>query len=219
MDFVEDEETQLLSKSWSIRDEDRQRGANFYKDLARTMLVMSRVHMPRIGSVRVDEESALTLPNQPLTFRLHQLKNRGILTGISKDKTHSLSQAYYSDLLSCHDSRLRNQANAIRDRSDGETQLAALSTMHALLLQVVDRGLLNGPFVFHLTDVHPNNVYVDSDWHIRYFIDLEWACTRPKESILPPVWLTSRKVDELPPGPYLEAYRNALEEFFEAFSE
>lgn len=37
--------------------------------------------------------------------------------------------------------------------------------------------------------------------------------------LLPPVWVTGRRVDQLPPGEHLDAYRIALEEFFNAFDQ
>ena len=47
---------------------------------------------------------------------------------------------------------------------------------------------LHKPFVFTLTDMHPNSTFVDANWHIKSLIDLEWSCVRPIEMmLLPPV--------------------------------
>ena len=79
---------------------------------------------------------------------------------------------------------------------------------------------MTGPFFFNLIDVHPNNIFIDANWRIKSLIDLEWACIRPAKMILPPVWLTGKRVDELPPpGEQLDTYRVALEEYFDAFDQ
>lgn len=89
--------------------------------------------------------------------------------------------------------------------------------MRALLPHYATRRFRDGPFFFSLIDVHPNNVFVDADWRIKCLIDLEWACVRPVEMLLAPIWLTGKRVDQLPPGEHLDAYHNMLEEFFDAF--
>ncbi|KAL9120797.1 MAG: hypothetical protein Q9187_002641, partial [Circinaria calcarea] len=61
-----------------------------------------------------------------------------------------------------------------------------------------------------------SNVYVDEDWHIKYIIDLEWACSLPMEMQNPPYWLTGQGVDNLT-GERLAEYDKVREEFMEAF--
>lgn len=115
--------------------------------------------------------------------------------------------AYFSDLLSCHDSRIQAQANSIRDHLDGEAQLSVLADTRALIPYFTSPEHRYGSFVFTLTDLHPNNIFVDANWHIKCLIDLEWSCVRPLEmTLLPPVWFAGRKVDELTKGGYLDAY-------------
>ena len=218
MDYVEASDGKLLSKSWTSHQRDQRRRANFLGDLSRVMLSMAQFSFPRIGSMTIDKDGFLRLTNRPLTFRIQQLENKGVPTGVGRSDTYSSVDAYFSDLLSCHDRRINYQANSIRDQSDGEKQLSVLSAMRALLPHFISRDLRHGPFIFTLMDVHPNNVFVDDDWHIKCLIDLEWACVRPIEMVLPPVWLTGRRVDELPNGSHLEAYTLILEEFFDSFS-
>lgn len=218
MDYIEDSEGKPLSKSWTDLPRDSKRRANFFADLSRIMLSLSRTPLPRIGSITINDDGVLLLSNRPLTFRLQQLENKGITLDMHRTTTYSTAEAYFIDLLSCHDSRIRHQPNSIRDQCDGETQLSVLAAMHALLPHFVTRASPSGPFAFTLTDIHPNNVFVDDDWHITCLIDLEWACVRPAEMILPPVWLTGRRVDQLPRGDHLDAYFLVLEEFFDAFA-
>ncbi|KAF2804498.1 uncharacterized protein BDZ99DRAFT_397976, partial [Mytilinidion resinicola] len=84
-------------------------------------------------SLTIDDRGFLLLSNRPLTFRLHQLENKGIPIDIRRPTTYAPVEAYFLDLLSCHDRRIQHQANSIRDQSDGETQLSVPAAMRALL--------------------------------------------------------------------------------------
>ncbi|MCJ1394855.1 hypothetical protein MMC18_007735 [Xylographa bjoerkii] len=201
MDYVEESDGKPLSKYWTDTDS--------HKDPGPTS---SEIY----PASRYDRDF-ITLANRPLTFRLQPLENKGVLVGIDRQSTYSTIDENFSDLLSCHDGRIQHQAKSIRDQSDGETQLSVLAAVRALLPHFISRDLRRGPFVFILTDLHPNNIFVDDDWHIKSVIDLEWACVRPVELVLPPVWLTGRRVDQLTKGKDLDAYIPILEEFFEAF--
>lgn len=218
MDYVEESKGQHLSKFWTDKSNAKERRANFFRDLTSIMLALARHAFPRIGSLTIDSQGYLRLRNRPLTFRLQQMENKGVPTGISRDTTFGSAGEYLSSLLSVHDNRIKYQANAIRDQAEGEKQLSTLDAIRDLLLHLENRKEPHqDAFVFSLIDIHPNNVYVDDDWHITCLIDLEWACVRPAEMLLPPVWLTGRRVDELPVGDHLDAYMLLRNEFFDAF--
>ncbi|OGE46469.1 hypothetical protein PENARI_c242G12223, partial [Penicillium arizonense] len=68
------------------------------------------------------------------------------------------------------------------------------------------------------TDLHPSNIFVNSQWNVKFVIDLEWACSLPAETFRPPYWLTGRSVDDLI-GEHLEDFREAYEEFMDIFEE
>lgn len=219
MEYIEGPGLSLLSEHWPDQDQehDRQRRANFFRDLSRIILKLARVPFSRIGSLVLDHRGIVQLGNRPLKFRLQQLENKSVPTNLDRDKMYFNTEIYFSSLLSCHDNRILHQANSILSQSDGKTQLAVLAAMRALLPHYATRRLRGGPFVFNLIDVHPNNVFVDANWQIKAFIDLEWASVRPVEMLLPPVWLTGKRVDQLPPGEHLDAYYVILEKFFDAF--
>ena len=107
------------------------------------------------------------------------------------------ADAYYIYLLACPDNRIRNQPNSIVDEKDGRAQIANLFTIRGLLPHFTSRDLRYRLFVFNLTDLHGSNIFVDCDWHIKYIIDLEWACSLPIEMLTPPYWITNCAVDEL----------------------
>lgn len=101
------------------------------------------------------------------------------------------------DLLRLHNSRLRNQANAINGVSDYIYQASALTAMQATFPSFFTREFCRGPFAFTLTDLHQSNIFVDDDWHITSLVDLEWACSRRIEMVRTPTWLTNKAVDEI----------------------
>ena len=219
MDYIEPSEGTLLSKLWSSSNKEQRRRSNFFRDLSRVMLTLAQIPFELIGSLTINDAGLLQLKNRPLTFRLHQMENKGIPLNIKRELTYSCAEQYFSDLLSCHDSRIRHQDNSIIDLEDGEVQLSCLAAIRALMPHFINHKLRNGPFVFTLTDIHPNNVFVDEEWNITYLIDLEWACIKPVEMVLPPIWLIGKRVDEMPKGNILCAYNLILREFFTCFEE
>lgn len=219
MDYIEEAEGKMLSESWEELRHNQDRRANLFKGLSRIILSLAQSPLPRIGSLTIDDRGILTLSNRPLTLRLHHLENEGVPTNIEKNLTYSTTEAYLLDLLAYHDSRIRYQPNSIRDKYDGRAQMAALTVMRAIFPHFINRDLRQGPFVFSLTDLHQSNIFVDSDWNIKYLVDLEWSCSLPVEMLHPPFWLTSRGVDQLENGEHLDAYSRIHEEFMTAFEE
>jgi hypothetical protein len=87
--------------------------------------------------------------------------------------------------------------------------------MRALLPILTDRNLRE-EFVLSLTDMHQSNIFVDSEWHIKRIIDLEWACSRPIQTLGPPYWLNSKGIDQIH-GDALKEYAKLHEEFMAEF--
>lgn len=205
----------MLSSNWDVHLEDQERRANFFGDLSRIILTMAQIPLPRIGSWIIDDWGRISLTNRPLTNIMSLLENEGIPANIST--TYDNVDSYYLDLLEHHDNRIKHQPNAIHDRNDGETQLACITLTKALMRHFTQRHLCHGPFVMQLTDLHPSNLFVDENWRITKVIDLEWACVRPLEMLLPLFWLTQRPLDGLFMPEHLSAYTTAFEEFMHAF--
>lgn len=104
------------------------------------------------------------------------------------------------------------------DEEDGRAQIANLSIIRALLPYFADREFRQGPFFYKLTDLHTSNIFVDNQWHIKYLVDLEWACSLPLETLRPPYWLTGRPADNIL-GENLNIFSKAYDEFMEIFEE
>ena len=206
----------MLSESWEEKRQDKSRRTTLFRDLSRIMLSLGRIPLPRIGSFTLNDQGVLSLTNRPLTLRLQNLENEGVPTNIARHDSYSSVEPYMLDLLAYHDSLLRYRPNSINDQLDCRAQMAVLTAMRAVLPHFINRGLRNGPFLFTLTDIHQGNIFVDEEWHIKYLIDLEWACSLPMEMQNPPHWLTGRGVDQLE-GEYLAEYDDVREEFMKAF--
>ncbi|KAB8206342.1 hypothetical protein BDV34DRAFT_212508 [Aspergillus parasiticus] len=161
MDYVGNSEVQMLSETWDEDHHHRDKRINLFRGLSRIMLSLSQIPLPRIGSWTLDPNGALRLSNRPLTLRLHQLENGGIPTNIGRTLTYPAADAYYLDLLACHDSRIRHQPNSLSNEDDGRAQMARLTIMRALLPHFTNRELGQGPFLYRLTDLHPSNIFYD----------------------------------------------------------
>ena len=216
IDYIEQKDGVMLSESWEEKRQDKSRRTNLFRDLSRIMLSLSVIELPRIGSFTFHDQGAISLTNRPLTLRLHDIENEGVATNIARCDTYSNTESYTLDLLAYHDSLLRNRPNSINDQSDCRAQMAVMTAMRAVMPQYIHRESRNGPFLFSLTDIHQSNIFVDKDWHIKYLVDLEWACSLPVEMQNPPYWLSSRGIDQLV-GEDLTAYNHLHEEFMEVF--
>ncbi|EFE36070.1 uncharacterized protein ARB_05007 [Trichophyton benhamiae CBS 112371] len=218
VDFIADPGVQMLSVTWEKQRQDDRKRQTLFRDLSRVMLSLSRIPQPRIGSWTIDSEGLIHLANRPLTLRLHEFENLGIPTGIDRKMTYLTSEAYYRDTLFYHDNRIRYQPNSMNDEEDGRSQMANLAMMRTVLSDYTSRDVRHGPFFFQLTDLHQSNIFVDEDWHIKYMIDLEWACSLPVEHLFPPWWMSGRFVDGLT-DEHLEVFTNTYKEFADIFEE
>lgn len=214
VDYVED--GRMLSETWDTLHGDRNRRMTLFREVSRIILSLAQVQFPRVGSLTMDNHGVVTLTNRPLALQLHQLENRGIRTGIPRDRIYVTSDTYLLDLLACHDNRIRHQPNTILDHADGQAQLSALTIMRALLPHFTNREPQRSSFILMLTDLHPSNIFVDDDWHVTCLIDLEWACSQPAEMLHPPYWLTNRAIDQIT-DEYLVAYSERHKEFMSVF--
>lgn len=202
LEYIEETQGKMLSETWIDGYHNVKLRANFFRGLSRILLNISGIPLPRIGSFIIDSNGFLRLSNRPLSAEIHQLENENIPTEMPRNYTYSTVDSYVLDELSIHDSRFRNQPNAVNDLGDCAYQLAALSAMRTVFPPFFRRDFRRGPFTFHLTDLHQSNIFVDSEWNITCLVDLEWACSRPIEMLMPPHWLTNKGIDQLETSEY-----------------
>lgn len=197
IEYIEETQGTMLSNTWSEKQTDVELRTNFFRGLSQILLSISRTPLPRIGSFIISREGYVTLSNRPLSMELQELENEKIPTELSRDYTYSTVGSYVSDILAVHDSRLRNQPNAVNNVQDCGYQMSALAAMRTVAPLFFCRDFARGPFVFTLTDLHQSNIFVDDKWNITCLVDLEWACSRPIQMVEPPYWLTNNGVDEI----------------------
>lgn len=190
LEYIETGEVRMLSEAWSsCQNPDLKR--NLFEGISQIIRILIQTSLPCIGCWTIDDRGVLALTNRPLIHRFHSLENESIPTNISRALTYTTTDAYYLDLLACHDIRIWHQPNSIL------SEMANLFTMRGLLPHFTDRQFRNGPFVFSLTELHGSNIFVDRGWHIKFVIGLEWACTVPIQMLSPPYWFTNCAMDEL----------------------
>ncbi|EHY60502.1 hypothetical protein ABEF92_004174 [Exophiala dermatitidis] len=213
MDFVEEEEGRMLSTTWDTLSSDSTRKANFFRDLSQIWLSLTRRPLPHIGSWMIDDQGVVSLANRPLSIIIPEAENDSCPPVMNRSCIYSTVEPYVLDLLEYHDNRIRYQPNSVISKDDAVDQMEALTLMRACFPDFVNRHSRSGPFYLTLTDLHQSNIFVDDDWHIKFIIDLEWACSRPIEMLRPPLWLTGQAIDCLVEEK-LTDLKLALDEFF-----
>lgn len=186
IEYIEEEQGEMLSNTWPEKQNDDKLRANFFRDISRILLSITRIPLPKIGSFIIDHGGFLRLTNRPLSLEIQEMENEEIPTNIPRDYTYSTVESYVADILRVHDNRIRYQPNTINDTGDYIYQTSALATMRTVLPSFFKPERRRGPFAFTLTDLHQSNIFVDKQWNITCLVDLEWACTRPIEMLRTP---------------------------------
>ncbi|EQL01643.1 hypothetical protein G6O67_006995 [Ophiocordyceps sinensis] len=202
---------EMLSESWDEKHNDLRLQENLQRGLARIMLSLASLSLPRIGTFRLDGKGYLHLDNRPLSVQFAVQENEGILLDISRNTTFSRVNDFVLHHLTAFDNRLLYQPNAIVSRDDGWYQMTSLAAAKTIFPQLFRKDLDNGPFVFALTDLHRSNIFVDEDWNISCIIDLEFACSLPIEFLQPPYWLGGKLIDEIEPMEFAPKHAAFLE--------
>lgn len=205
----------MLSESWDENVDDVRLQDNLQRSLARIMLSLARIPLPRIGAFRLYDKGYLQLDNRPLNVMFAMHENEGIPLDISRDTTFSTTNDFVLQHLAAFDNRLLYQPNAISSRDDACYQMTSLTAARAIFPQMFRRDFCNGPFVFSFTDLHRSNIFVDEDWKVTCIIDLEFACSLPIEFVQPPYWLSGKLIDEVEPvgfAPKHAAFVDILEQ-------
>lgn len=89
IEYIEEEQGEMLSNIWPEKQVDPKLRANFFRDLSRILLRITRIPLPTIGSFIIDHGGFLRLTNRPLSFEIQDLENEGIPTDIARDYTYS----------------------------------------------------------------------------------------------------------------------------------
>ncbi|KAG5773807.1 hypothetical protein H9Q72_000534 [Fusarium xylarioides] len=127
-------------------------------------------------------------------------------------------ESFASDMLSYHDGRLLSHPNIIYDAQDCRGSMAVRTLLRALSCKYLNKEFRNGPFLLQFTDLHPSNIFVDEDWNVTCFLDLEWISALPVEMVAVPYWVTGRKIDEIKEE-HLDEFDHVRQEFMRILEE
>lgn len=101
------------------------------------------------------------MSGRPLTAALASLEFEDISSDIPPETTYPSADSYVEDLLHCHETRLRDQPNAVEEKYDAVGQMATVVVLKAVKSHFVGRKLRDGQFVLQFTDLHESNIFVD----------------------------------------------------------
>lgn len=219
-EYIEPHQGEMLSAKWPSSELSHR--TTLFRGLANILLDLIRVPLPRIGSFTVSDTGEVTLSGRPLTAALASLEAEGVSSEISPTTTYTSTDTYINDLLHCHDTRLRDQPNAVECKLDAEGQMATVVVLKAIRSQFVDRKLQQGPFALQLTDIRGSNLFVDDHYNITAIVDLEWSCSLPVEMQQLPFWFSGHEGDDFLGDKAMEneqAYITACREFLAILDE
>ncbi|KAK4097032.1 hypothetical protein N658DRAFT_500906 [Parathielavia hyrcaniae] len=173
-----------------------------YRQVAYIVLQLSKLEMPKIGSLRQTGDS-FTVASRPLTQDMNDLVTKaGLPLSIlpPENATYSTSDEWYAVLADLHVAHLTFQHNnAIDSPDDCRDKFVA----RHLFRQQVRRGKLLAPttppgkrwakkeaFYLYVDDFRPYNILIDADLNVVGVIDWEWAYFAPASfSQAAPWWL------------------------------
>ncbi|OAQ96973.1 hypothetical protein LLEC1_06965 [Akanthomyces lecanii] len=197
IETITQDEGNMLSESWEEHHTDARRMENLQRGLARIMLSLASIELPRIGSFRLDHHGYLRLDNRPLSVPITMHENEDLPLDLPRQTTFSTSTELVLSHLDAFDRRFLYQPNAIVSEDDARYQMTSLSGARLTLPQLLPPDLARGPFVLALTDLSRSNVFVGADWNITRIIDLEFACAGPVEFWQTPYWLDADYIDDI----------------------
>lgn len=196
LEFIEPETGRPLAASWEDGRHDPERRQRLFRCIARVMLSLARVPLPRIGAFEFNNDCTVTLTNRPLSCGMMILENDGAPTTVRG--TYSSTESYVSDMITFHDTQFLNNPNATFSDRDCRGQMAIRTLLRTLAHHYIKTELRNGPFLLQFTDLHGSNIFVDEQWdNITCLIDLEWLCALPAEMLTVPYWITGCSIDEI----------------------
>lgn len=201
---------EMLSESWDEK-RDAARLQNLQGDLARVMVSLARVRLPRIGSFRLDSNGHLHLDHRPISVQTAMHENEGLSLHLPRRTTFSSVNDFVLSQLAAFETRFIEQPNAIASHEDAWYQMTSLAAAKLTLPQLFRDDLCNGPFVFALTDLHRSNIFVDENWNITCIIDLEFACSWPVEFLQTPYWLGGKLIDEVTSADFAPIHAEFME--------
>lgn len=180
---------------------------SLYGELANVLLQLSRLSLPRIGSLDQIDDFTWEVAQRPLSMAMNELVRLGSLPQSqlpSRDTTFDTTSSYFEALAELHIAHLRYQRNdAIDSADDCRRKFIARHLFRKLARegQLTKRwkSLDKGPFKIWSDSFCPANVLLNADLRIVGVVDWEFTYAAPVEfSYAPPWWLLIEKPENWP---------------------
>jgi len=219
----------LNTPGFSIRDRpildpefDNTKLEMLYEQLADILLQLSKLRLPRIGSLVQIDDFNWEVAQRPLSYSANELVRLGTLPRSSLPKvkeTFQSASTYFNKLADLHLEHLTHQRNDAVDSADDcrRRYLARL-----LFRKLAREGKFTtsstnfGPFHIWCDDLRPSNVLINDNFQIVGVVDWEFTYSAPMEfSHAPPWWLLLEQPEYWPDGieAWTEVYESRLQTF------
>lgn len=193
-----------------------------YEQLADILLQLSKLRLPRIGSLVQIDDFTWEVAQRPLSYSANELVRLGTLPRSSLPKvkeTFQSASTYFNKLADLHLEHLTHQRNDAVDSADDcrRRYLARL-----LFRKFAREGKFTtsstnfGPFHIWCDDLRPSNVLINDNFQIVGVVDWEFTYSAPMEfSHAPPWWLLLEQPECWPDGieAWTEVYESRLQTF------
>ena len=161
--------------------------------MADILIQLSRLSLPRIGSLAQIDDFTWEANHRPLTIGMNELVRLGTLprSGLPTT-TYETASAYFNALAELHLEHLTHQRN---DAVDSANDCRRKFVARQLFLKLAREGRLNtslddhGPFRIWCDDLRPSNILVNENNQIVGVIDWEFTYAAPVEYSHAPPWL------------------------------
>ena len=210
-DVLEDSTVEDLERQYLDPGISKDKLERMYKQVADIILQLSKLEMPKIGSLR-EHQGSFKVGSRPLTQDMNDLIIQG---GIPpsvlppEHTTYSTSDEWYSTLADLHVAHLAFQHNKAIDSADDcrdkfvARHLFRQRIRHGKLLEqaTTNQTAASGTrprrpqkrktkekFRLWIDDFRPHNILVDADLNIVGVIDWEWAYFAPASFAHDPPW-------------------------------
>ncbi|KAJ5114799.1 hypothetical protein NUU61_000558 [Penicillium alfredii] len=199
-----------------------------YGELASILLQLSKLSLPRIGSLGQIDDFTWEVAFRPLSMPMNELVRLGSLPQSKlPNTTYDSATSYFEALAELHLTHLINQRNDAIDSADDCRRKFVARHLFRKLAQDHEltgrwASLDKGPFKFWCDDFRPANVLMNEDLKIVGVVDWEFTYAAPVEfSYAPPWWLLLEKPEYWPEGleDWCSVYERRLQTFLKAMTD
>ena len=165
-----------------------------YGQVAGILLQLSRIELPRIGSLCQIDDFTWKVARRPLPMNTNELVRVGTFPRSklpALDATYDTASSYVEALANLNIQHLVHQRNdAVESADDCRRKFVARQLFCKLAKEKRLTRFENGPFKLWCDDLRPANILLNENLHIVGVVDWEFTYAAPVEvSYAPPWWL------------------------------